>query len=119
MDTVYRMVSHDESQRNAKKGLVAENSALCCNFGKQGKFNGAGRGVVRGKSKIQCSHCQMMGHTKENCYKIIGYPSGWKSRDGTRDSGKFYADNADIVTNDSAGADDSNPGIQLSSEQIN
>ncbi|XP_075098537.1 uncharacterized protein LOC142175517 [Nicotiana tabacum] len=27
---------------------------------------------------VQCNFCKMKGHSKENCYKIIGYPSDYK-----------------------------------------
>uniref|UniRef100_A0A3Q7FG12 Reverse transcriptase Ty1/copia-type domain-containing protein n=1 Tax=Solanum lycopersicum TaxID=4081 RepID=A0A3Q7FG12_SOLLC len=26
----------------------------------------------------QCDHCKMMGHTKANCYRLIGYPSNFR-----------------------------------------
>lgn len=29
---------------------------------------------------MQCDHCGLKGHTKENCYKIIGYPEEFKGR---------------------------------------
>ncbi|KAH0710953.1 hypothetical protein KY284_012380 [Solanum tuberosum] len=28
----------------------------------------------------QCEYCHFTGHTKENCYKLIGYPADWKQR---------------------------------------
>ncbi|KAE8711005.1 hypothetical protein F3Y22_tig00110307pilonHSYRG00083 [Hibiscus syriacus] len=27
-----------------------------------------------------CSHCNILGHTKERCYKLIGYPPGYNSK---------------------------------------
>lgn len=50
------------------------------NNGTHGRFNNAGRsgnGAGRGRSKIHYSNCQILGHSKENFYKLIGYPSGW------------------------------------------
>lgn len=29
---------------------------------------------------IQCEFCKMKGHTKDGCYKIIRYPSGFKGK---------------------------------------
>ncbi|KAM0012100.1 hypothetical protein Hdeb2414_s0056g00757371 [Helianthus debilis subsp. tardiflorus] len=29
------------------------------------------------KSKLKCDHCGMMKHTKEQCFKIVGYPEWW------------------------------------------
>ncbi|KAE8727587.1 hypothetical protein F3Y22_tig00005459pilonHSYRG00316 [Hibiscus syriacus] len=28
------------------------------------------------KSRPQCTHCHLLGHTKDKCYKLHGYPSG-------------------------------------------
>lgn len=28
----------------------------------------------------RCEYCHYIGHTKENCYKLIGYPADWKHR---------------------------------------
>ena len=38
------------------------------------------------KVKLRCSHCNMTGHTRETCYKLVGYPEWWEDghRDGQR-----------------------------------
>jgi len=28
----------------------------------------------------KCDYCHYTGHTRENCYKLIGYPTDWKQR---------------------------------------
>ncbi|KAH0655729.1 hypothetical protein KY285_030611 [Solanum tuberosum] len=28
----------------------------------------------------KCDYCHFTGHTRENCYKLIGYPTDWKQR---------------------------------------
>lgn len=28
----------------------------------------------------KCKYCHYTGHIKENCYKLIGYPTDWKQR---------------------------------------
>lgn len=33
------------------------------------------------KPVIKCSFCNFTGHTRENCYKIIGYPPNRKKKD--------------------------------------
>lgn len=30
------------------------------------------------KSKMKCSHCGMTKHTKETCFKLVGYPEWWE-----------------------------------------
>jgi hypothetical protein len=35
----------------------------------------------RGKtSKFKCSYCDKPWHSKDKCFKLVGYPSGWQSR---------------------------------------
>lgn len=39
------------------------------------------------KSKLKCDHCGMMKHTKEQCFRLVGYPEWWadgpkRGRDG-------------------------------------
>lgn len=29
---------------------------------------------------LKCTYCNFNGHTKENCYKLIGYPANWKKK---------------------------------------
>ena len=32
------------------------------------------------KSSLNCTHCRKKGHTKEQCFEIIGYPDWWDTR---------------------------------------
>ncbi|XP_075086172.1 uncharacterized protein LOC107766200 [Nicotiana tabacum] len=50
---------------------------------------GRGQGFKEKKQFLQCEHCGMNGHTKENYYKIIGYPMDFKPKK------KFRAGNLD------------------------
>lgn len=51
-----------------------------------GKFNSDGYGVSRNRkrdfkrSDKKCTHCAGIGHTKETCFKIHGYPNGSNSK---------------------------------------
>ncbi|KAJ0626012.1 hypothetical protein HanLR1_Chr01g0007141 [Helianthus annuus] len=42
------------------------------------------------KSKLKCDHCGMMKHTKDQCFKIVGYPEWWNDghKKGEKESGK-------------------------------
>lgn len=49
------------------------------------KFNPSSSRVD--KSRLKCEHCGMTKHTKEQCFKLVGYPEWWadghkKGRDG-------------------------------------
>uniref|UniRef100_A0A0A9H027 Retrotransposon gag domain-containing protein n=1 Tax=Arundo donax TaxID=35708 RepID=A0A0A9H027_ARUDO len=46
----------------------------------------------QGKKKLFCEHCQCEGHAIEKCFKLHGYPPGWKkgrSQLGGAQSGKW------------------------------
>lgn len=121
IDKVYEIVSQEELQRSAKGSVTIVASAMYGSNGVQSRQNNGGRignGAARGRPRVQCSHCHMLGHTKETCYKLIGYPSGWKSRDGRLDSsGKhFNANNVAVITD--VAPSDENTGLKYSYEQV-
>lgn len=41
-----------------------------------------------GSDKPVCGHCHKSGHTREQCYQLIGYPAGWNRR-GSRGRKKW------------------------------
>ncbi|KAF5445558.1 hypothetical protein F2P56_034604 [Juglans regia] len=46
----------------------------------------------RGKDRPLCSHCGFLGHIVERCYKLHGYPPGFKSEN------KAYAANVSATS---------------------
>ncbi|GLT64494.1 hypothetical protein SLA2020_369830 [Shorea laevis] len=65
LNKVYAMVTKEEKQQTvaASRGPNIEATAL----------------AARGPSgRSRCDHCKRLGHTKERCYEIIGYPVNWK-----------------------------------------
>ena len=59
------------------------------NVGKNIKGNG-------GKGRPICSHCGKVGHVMEKCYKLVGFPPGYKQK------GKVSMANQVIVEGDQA-----------------
>ena len=47
-------------------------------------YHGAGRGQQ--KTRPFCSHCKILGHTVDRCYKLHGYPPGLKPKPRTPSS---------------------------------
>ncbi|GKV35763.1 hypothetical protein SLEP1_g43983 [Rubroshorea leprosula] len=75
------MATKEERQQaiTASRGPVIEATALATRSSMSGRLNNPG--------KARCDHCKKVGHTKDRCYKIIGYPSSWKTG-GTKTKGK-------------------------------
>ncbi|XP_075107039.1 uncharacterized protein LOC142180021 [Nicotiana tabacum] len=50
------------------------------------------------KGQYQCEYCHCKGHTKANCYKLIGYPPDFKTkRKGPTSTHGLYANGASGV----------------------
>ena len=70
---VFSLLLQDEKQRKVGKKTTIESSALAV------KTNGSGKSFNKAKfGKPQCTHCGVLGHIADKCYKLHGYPSGYK-----------------------------------------
>ena len=80
VDKVYSLLVQDERQRlvgHSNNGPFVESTALAAktmNFGSNSKT------FKKGKERPTCSHCGLLGHTVEKCYKIHGYPPRYKTK---------------------------------------
>lgn len=89
----YAFVKQDEKARQSYQSVIASNThfanalvnssvnAAATNLGansgfKKPSFNSNGAA----KPLVKCAYCNFNGHTKENCYKLIGYPPNWKKK---------------------------------------
>ncbi|XP_019240254.1 PREDICTED: uncharacterized protein LOC109220255 [Nicotiana attenuata] len=50
------------------------------------------------RNQVQCEYCHYKGHTKKNCYKVIGYPTDFKAKRKGISTGQYanYVGNAEI-----------------------
>ena len=73
VDKVYSLLIQEEKQRSvgqgSNNGPFIESTAL------------AAKTMTIG-SKNTCSHCGLLGHTVEKCYKIHGYPPNTRPSQG-------------------------------------
>lgn len=64
-------------------------------------FNTRGRQGVfykrRSKSQVTCQYCKGEGHSKENCFKLIGYPKWYKGKKVQRGKRSFTANSAQVL----------------------
>ncbi|XP_070008521.1 uncharacterized protein LOC142162233 [Nicotiana tabacum] len=80
INKAYAMLIKRESQRSvANAFVVGEGIDLVALLtGKGGNYQNYQK--PKRNWNIQCDFCHMKGHTKEGCYKIIGYPQDFKNK---------------------------------------
>ncbi|KAE8663671.1 hypothetical protein F3Y22_tig00112925pilonHSYRG00180 [Hibiscus syriacus] len=68
---VFSLVVQEENQRNMQSLHPISKPAFAAK---------AYPGTNTRKNIPLCSHCNLLGHTKDICYKLIGYPPGYNSK---------------------------------------
>ncbi|XP_075099541.1 uncharacterized protein LOC142176312 [Nicotiana tabacum] len=87
LNQAYALIIQDESQQSMGSVSMADKGdPLAMQAGR-------GQGYRGKKQFLQCDHCCMKGHTKENYFKIIGYPEDFKGRKPFQPRGTLTAAN--------------------------
>lgn len=89
-----------------------QNSAFVAKTGDQKRFKGK-------NTNLQCKHCGLKGHTIERCYKLIGFPKDFKSKNDVFNSNKTVVSNNASSENLSSGSSDQSDRHYLSSQEYN
>ncbi|XP_030963776.1 eukaryotic translation initiation factor 4G-like [Quercus lobata] len=79
LNKVYSMVLHEEMQKNISSSSSSEIEAAALYSNVSAKSNLGNRYGNR-KERPICSHCGIQGHIIDNCYKLHGYPPGYKPK---------------------------------------
>ncbi|XP_022041183.1 uncharacterized protein LOC110943757 [Helianthus annuus] len=114
----FSVVSREESHRMSSTGSKTQNVAFVSrtnqSFDQKKRFNKGSN------SNLKCTHCNMLGHTVDRCFEIIGYPYGFKKRSNNNNqSGKSNVasgNKSNAVNNVSSSVGSS--GFPFTSEQI-
>ncbi|KAH9666171.1 retrovirus-related pol polyprotein from transposon RE1 [Citrus sinensis] len=73
LEECYSLIRREDiRQSKLNKKVDSETSAMIARQQSQRKFVD--------KSSLHCTHCRKKGHTKEQCFEIIGYPDWWDTR---------------------------------------
>ena len=93
LSKVFSLLLQDEKQRKFGKKITSEPSTLAV------KTNTPfPKGFNKGKSgRPQCTHFGLLGHVVDKCYKLHGYPLGYKSKNKVQQCGNSFA-NTVVVT---------------------
>ncbi|KAG7584438.1 Ribonuclease H-like superfamily [Arabidopsis suecica] len=80
LSDIYNMLDQDQSQRNvnsATKGFVGASPTPSAFQVSEGSINAAG---YTQRPRHLCSYCGAVGHLKDRCYRLHGYPPGWTGK---------------------------------------
>lgn len=70
VNQAYMLIKQEEKQRQTHSSGIPISMMVRATSGN--KFND--KSVGTGGAIFECSHCHAKGHTKERCYKLVGYP---------------------------------------------
>lgn len=93
IDKVFSLIRQEERQRSTgySHNPSYESNALFCKT--DASKHAANKQSYKKREKLVCTHCGLMGHTMDKCYKLHGYPPRYKTR------GKGIAVNQVSVSN--------------------
>ncbi|XP_075092381.1 uncharacterized protein LOC142172615 [Nicotiana tabacum] len=84
VNQAYAMVISDESQKSvaANAGLLGANPTSGTSQFDMAMYTKTGGNYekTRKNFNLNCDVCKMKGHSKKNCYKVIGYPTEYRPR---------------------------------------
>ncbi|XP_070013826.1 uncharacterized protein [Nicotiana sylvestris] len=100
INEAYALLVDHESQRSfatyQQSMLITEGIESTTLYSNRGNGDSGGNYKFK-KSQIQCEYCHYKGHTKENCYKLIGYPPDFKTKKKGSTTSALYANGASGV----------------------
>ncbi|KAM0003129.1 putative RNA-directed DNA polymerase [Helianthus debilis subsp. tardiflorus] len=74
----FSIISREESHRMSSTGSKGQNVSFVSKPNKS--FDSRKKGNRGSNTVLKCTHCNMLGHTVDRCFEIIGYPPGFKRR---------------------------------------
>ncbi|KAJ0507691.1 putative transcription factor interactor and regulator CCHC(Zn) family [Helianthus annuus] len=78
----FSIVSREESHRMASGSIKGQGISY---VSKSNQSFDPKKRVFRGPNpNLKCTHCNLIGHTVDRCFEIIGYPLGFKKRVGNQ-----------------------------------
>ena len=81
MSKVYALILYEESYKGIGHGhgsaFILKPDLVAMYVNTKGNF---GSKVAPKKERPLCTHCNMLGYTVDNCYKLHGYPPSYKQK---------------------------------------
>ena len=86
LSAAYSLIIQEERQRTISIPSIINNDAIAMNVTSE-SF------VSKSKKSLICIHYKKTGHTKSNCYRIIGFPASFKFTKNKKDDPKSSVQN--------------------------
>lgn len=98
VDKAFNLAKEDEHQRhgNETRGKNVENVALTASSRTHIQQNSSptaanDAGVkIDSKGRAVCAHCHRLGHSKDKCYRLVGFPPGWTPKGKGKQPGQVF-----------------------------
>ncbi|KAM0071898.1 putative RNA-directed DNA polymerase [Helianthus debilis subsp. tardiflorus] len=114
----FSIISREESHRMSSTGSKGQNVSFVSKPNQT--FDSRRKGNRGSNSVLKCTHCNMLGHTVDRCFEIIGYPPGFKRKPNnnnqTNKANMANSNKANSVTSMSSSV--GNSGLPFTPEQI-
>ncbi|XP_023750336.2 uncharacterized protein LOC111898673 [Lactuca sativa] len=94
ISTVYSMIVQEERQREITIPTNINHDTIAMNVSHNSSSNFS-------KKSLVCTHCKKTGHSKSQCYRLIGFPSNFKFTKTKKDEPKSVVQ---IATSDASSA---------------
>ena len=79
LNKVYVLLIQDEVQRTMTNGASTHvESTMLAAKGQNFSSKSTSNHNNKGKDRPMCTHCEKLGHTIDKCYKLHGFPPGFK-----------------------------------------
>uniref|UniRef100_A0A251SMQ9 Putative gag-polypeptide of LTR copia-type n=1 Tax=Helianthus annuus TaxID=4232 RepID=A0A251SMQ9_HELAN len=114
----FSIISREESHRMSSTGSKSQSVSFVSKPNQT--FDPRRKGNRGSNTVLKCSHCNMLGHTVDRCFEIIGYPPGFKRKSNnnnqTNKANLANSNKANSVTSMSSSV--GNSGLPFTPEQI-
>lgn len=107
INKVFSLVIQEERHRTVGYSYSGSHNSDPMTFGSNSNAPaGSSGGSKTRRDRITCSYCGFQGHTKDKCYKLVGYPPGWKFKNKGPNSSSM-ANNSEVLESLNAGSSES------------
>lgn len=104
LNKIFSLIIQEERQRdigtNNSTSTLAFNVRGQSNDSNKPRYSSGNQGYKGRKDSVYCTHCNKPGHTHEKCYKLHGFPPGYRTQSRSKNDNRANSISVnDIDTN--------------------